>query len=107
MKYHRLILIGLVVLLIVAVLYIVVLRMQSYCDDQTEEAYKEGAQFGYEASIKQLLSEMEGCKPVPVHADNFTVNVIAVECLQQQTVPELPTPEELEAEMREEQAAEE
>ena len=102
MKYHRLIIIGLIVLLIVAGIYIAVLRVQAYNEGQAEESYKKGIQFGYEMSIKQLLSEMEGCKPVPVHADNLTINVIAVECLEQQQP--MPTPEELAEQYAEEQA---
>ncbi|MBW2987678.1 hypothetical protein KY336_03960, partial [Candidatus Woesearchaeota archaeon] len=100
----RLIITILVILLIIAGIYIAVLKVQSYCEDKSDASYKEGAQFGYEMSIKQLLSEMEDCKPVEVHADNLTVNVIAVECLQQPEMPELPTPEELEEQRKEEQA---
>jgi Tfp pilus assembly protein PilV len=104
MKNQKLIITVLIVLLVIAVIYIAVLKIQSYNEKQAKEAYQQGVQFGYEMSVKQLLNEMSGCKPVPVYADNLTVNVIAVECLQQQApIPNLPTPEELEEQMREEQ----
>lgn len=46
-------------------------------------AYQQGVQVGYTEAVRQLLSQVSTCQQVPVTLENQTLNVIAVECLQQ------------------------
>lgn len=68
----------LVILLIVAVGYIV-------ADKYAGAVYNRGAQAGYEYAIVQIAQQAITCQQVPLIAGNQTVNIIAVECLQQNT----------------------
>ena len=47
------------------------------------EIYQGGAQYGYELALSQLFQQASSCEPVPVTYNNQTINMIAVECLQQ------------------------
>ncbi len=47
---------------------------------KTAEAY----QAGYKTAVIQILQQASTCKPVPLTADNTTLNLIPIECLQQQ-----------------------
>ncbi len=81
---QKTIIIVLCVLLFLAVSYIAVLYIGNYQVQKMQYAYNQGAQAGYETAVKQLMQQMAKCEPVPVFAENVTLNAIAVECLQQQ-----------------------
>lgn len=83
MGEQKAIIIVLCVLLFLAVSYIAVLYIGNYQAQKMQYAYNQGAQAGYETAVKQLMQQMAKCEPVPVFAENVTLNAIAVECLQQ------------------------
>ena len=43
----------------------------------------QGAQLGYEQAIAQIFQGAGACQQVPITYNNQTINIIAVECLQQ------------------------
>lgn len=45
----------------------------------------EGQNQGYSYAIASLIQEAATCQPVPVTFGNQTINLIAMECLQQQS----------------------
>jgi hypothetical protein len=83
MKNQKKLVIILAVLLALAVIFILVTQIQKYNKEKSLEIYQLGMQTGYEEVTKQLISQLATCQPVPVYADNITLNAIAVECLQQ------------------------
>lgn len=66
----------LVILLILTVGYIV-------ADKYASIVYNRGAQAGYEYAIVQVAQQAATCQQVPLIVGNSTINVVAVECLQQ------------------------
>ena len=45
--------------------------------------FQQGAQYGYEQAIIQVIQQAVTCQQVPLIVGNQTINMIAVECLQQ------------------------
>ena len=85
----------LMILLVIALVYIAYTQYSSYIQKRNttimqsyQQSYQEGTQDGYEFAIRQLVQQSLSCNPVPVFADNISVNLIAVECLQQQAMEE-------------------
>ncbi len=85
MKQNGLVVVGiLVVCLVLAVGYIV---FDKYSEAQQREQltiFQQGAQYGYEQAIVQLVQQAVTCQQVPINIENQTVNLIAVECLQKE-----------------------
>jgi hypothetical protein len=52
---------------------------------QTKEnlLLEQGAQYGYTQAIAQIAQMAVTCEQVPISVENQTINMIAVECLQQ------------------------
>lgn len=79
----NILIIVLVILLLVALGYI----GYSYYDQKqlTKQTIilQQGAQIGYQQAVLQLYSEAIKCNSVPVTIQNQTINLIAIECLQQ------------------------
>ena len=74
----------LVVLLLVAIGFIAFDQYSEWKAQADNQLFQEGMQTGYEQAIAQLYQGASQCQQVPVTYNNETVNVIAVECLQQQ-----------------------
>lgn len=72
----------LIVLLVLAIGYIVYDRYSNYQSQKQLSVYQQGAQFGYQQAILQLMQNAPTCQPIPVTYNNQTVNLIAVECLK-------------------------
>lgn len=70
-------------LLVIAMVFIIVTQIQQYNQRKSIEIYQIGIQAGYETAIMQLMDQLATCQAVPVFSDNTTINVIAVECLQE------------------------
>ncbi|MBU4580777.1 hypothetical protein KKB43_07275 [Patescibacteria group bacterium] len=73
----------LAILLVLAVGYI---AYGFYSDARLQEQmqiYQSGAQVGYEQAVSQLYEQAKSCQQVPVIYNNETINIVAVECLQQ------------------------
>lgn len=71
------------VLLVFAVGYIAV---EKYSESQIQKqmtVYQQGAQEGYQQAVTQLFQRALTCQQVPITLQNQTINMIAVECLQQ------------------------
>lgn len=49
------------------------------------EIYQAGAQIGYEQAISQIIQIASSCQQVPLRMNNQTINIVSVECLQQQS----------------------
>jgi len=71
-------------LLAVAVIYIAFTAYQTYTIEQDRVLYVQGLQEGFATAVGQVFSNALTCNPVPVTFQNQTINLIAVECLQQQ-----------------------
>ena len=41
-----------------------------------------GSQIGYEQCIVDVMNQVTTCQPVPLTFNNQTINIIAIECLQ-------------------------
>jgi flagellar basal body-associated protein FliL len=78
------IIIALAVLLVIAILYIGISSYSSYKEQRNIVIFEQGAQAGYTQAITQLVNMVMTCQQVPLSAGNNSINVIAVECLQQQ-----------------------
>jgi hypothetical protein len=80
---HKIALIAVSVALVICVAYIVFTEYQKVLDGQQLAAYQQGAQFGYQQAISQLLEQVSTCQQVSVTLENQTVQVINVACLSQ------------------------
>ncbi len=77
----RIIILVLVVLLVLTVGYIILDKYQEKKQQEQFDIFKQGAQYGYEQAIVQLVQQASTCQQVPVNVENQTINFIAVECL--------------------------
>ncbi len=76
----------LVLLLLVAGVFITITLVKNYQRKemlQQQTIYQQGIQAGFNLAVRQLLQQASTCRVVPVYADNVTLNLVAVECLQQ------------------------
>ncbi len=92
MKKQTITIIALAVLLVIAGGYI---GMTKYNDAKQEKdlgIYQQGAQYGYEQAVVQMAGMAVSCEQVPLNlgpsrddpaGPNQTINMIAVECLNQ------------------------
>jgi hypothetical protein len=71
------------ILLILALGYIGISTYNQSQFVRQQQIFEQGAQLGYQQAILQLMQQALTCQPVPVFANNQTLNLIAVECLQQ------------------------
>lgn len=87
MKNQKTIIIVMGVLLAIAMIFIVATQIRAYNIEKAAEEQvmmNQAAQEGYTTAIRELMQQASTCNPVPVFADNVTLNLVAVECLQQQ-----------------------
>jgi len=86
MNRQTVIMISLAVALIISLSYIALGWYQNYISQQQntifQQGYQQGAVYGYQQAVLQLLNQASTCKTVPVTANNVTLNLIATECLQ-------------------------
>lgn len=76
---------GLIVLLVLALGYIGYSEYSDWKQAQDLSFYQQGAQLGYEQAIGQLYQSAVTCQQVPLTLNNQTINLVAVECLQQKS----------------------
>lgn len=77
---------AIIVLAVLLVGTFVYIGVGKYNDVKQEEQlgiFQQGAQYGYEQAIYQLAQQAVTCQQVPIQVENTTINMIAVECLQQ------------------------
>ncbi len=71
------------ILLILALAYIGLDAYQESRQQEQLSIFQQGAQFGFEQAVTQIVQQASACQSVPLYVENTTINVIAVECLQQ------------------------
>ena len=74
----------LAILLVLAVGYISISKYIEVKQREQLSIYQLGMQDGYEQAIVQLMQQAMTCQQVPVYVENQTINLVAVECLQQE-----------------------
>ena len=78
--------ISMVVMIVLLVLAFGYIGYSAYSDWKSEQElgiYQQGAQVGYEQAVSQMFQQAGSCQQVPLTMQNQTINIIAVECLQQ------------------------
>lgn len=84
MKTSQIVTIVLAILLFLALAYIGYTQYAGWKQQTDVAIMQQGAQIGYEQAISQLYQGAAQCQQVPLTYRNQTINLIAVECLQQQ-----------------------
>lgn len=79
MRKQTFVIIILIILLVVAAGYIVYTKFQA----SQQQKMLSVAQFGYQQAIIEIMEQALKCEQVPLYAGNDTLNIVAVECLQQ------------------------
>jgi hypothetical protein len=71
----------LILLLIGSFTYIFLQEYSSWKFKKEAMIYQQGAQYGYEQTVKFLYEQVLSCQQIPLTVQNETINIIAVECL--------------------------
>lgn len=82
-RNSNVVMIVLIVLLALAIGYIVYTKYSEMQVEKQFTVYQQGAQAGYEQAIIQMFQQAGSCQQVPLTYNNQTINILAVECLQQ------------------------
>ncbi len=72
-----------IILLILALGYIGLGFYQQKKQQEQLGVFQQGAQYGFEQAILSVIQQAVTCQQVPLIVENQTVNMIAVDCLQQ------------------------
>jgi len=82
MNKQKIAILVLAILLILAIAYISMGRYFQNKEQKQLAVFQQGAQYGYQQAIIQIMQQALTCQQVPMFAQNQTINLIAVECLQ-------------------------
>lgn len=82
-KISTKIIIILIILLVLAISYIGLVGYKGAKEKEQIDIFQQGAQYGFEFAINQIIQQILTCQQVPLILGNQTVNIIAVDCLQQ------------------------
>jgi flagellar basal body-associated protein FliL len=78
------------IVIVVAVILVVLVAgffaFRAFQGNRDSVVFSNGVQYGYAQAIVQLMNMSLSCQPVPLYAGNATIDVIAVDCLQQAPV---------------------
>lgn len=77
------------VLLIIVVGFFAFDKYTSAKEQEQISIFQRGAELGYQQAILQMMQQAESCQPIPLYAENITINMIALECLQQQPASQI------------------
>ncbi|MCG8689463.1 MAG: hypothetical protein MI892_31610 [Desulfobacterales bacterium] len=83
MDRKNFLIVGLVVLLLGTFVWISVDNYRKGQVEMRQVAFEQGARYGYESAVVSVMEVASGCEVVPLRSGNFSMNVVAVECLQQ------------------------
>ena len=83
MKKQTVVIVVLVVLLVGAFGYIGAGEYNKKKNEKNLEVFGQGAEYGYEQAVVQMMNVAAGCDVVPLRSGNSSINLVAVECLQQ------------------------
>ena len=73
----------LLVLLVIVIGYIGIDKYQQAEQQKQISIFEQGAQYGYEQAITQIIQQVSNCQQVPLYYGNQTINIVAVECINQ------------------------
>ncbi len=86
---QKIVIIVLAVLLIAAAVYIGISKYNAAKQEKEFNLMQQGALIGYQQAIMDLMNQAATCEQVPLYYNNgtanFTINMIAVDCLQQES----------------------
>ena len=71
----------LAVLLVSLLVYIGVKSYKTARESEKNEIFLQGAQYGYQSAVAQLMQSGVDCKPVDVYIQNETMQFVDVSCL--------------------------
>ncbi len=72
----------LLILLVGTLSYIGITKYSDYKQQKNLEVFQQGAQYGYEQAVLQIVQMAVTCDQVPFWVGNQTINMIAVDCLR-------------------------
>lgn len=82
-KTPIIIIIILAIFLILTITYIFINEYRESKEKGQIDIFQQGAQYGFEFAINQIINQVVTCQQVPLIFENQTINIIAVDCLQQ------------------------
>jgi predicted negative regulator of RcsB-dependent stress response len=85
MDKKSLAIICLVILVVGLFAYLGIQKIRTNKAESESLVYQEGVTYGYQYAIYSLIEQASTCETVPVTYENYTLNVIAVECFQGNT----------------------
>ena len=83
MKKQIIVIIVLLILLVRTLGYIGIVKYSDYKQQKDLGVFQQGAQYGYEQAVIQVIQTAVTCEQIPLRIENQTINMIAVDCLQQ------------------------
>lgn len=83
MKKEKVVILVLAFLLVLTASYIAFSKYNEWKQNREIEIYQQGAQYGYEQAVVQVVQQAVTCKPVPLRIGNETISIIAIDCLTQ------------------------
>ena len=83
MKKEIIVIVVLFSLLIGALGYIGIGKYQNNQFEMKQEIFELGAQYGYEQAVVSVINIASSCEAVPLRNGNVSLDVVAIECLQQ------------------------
>tara|TARA_B100001971_G_C17855335_1_gene365539 strand:+ start:41 stop:298 length:258 start_codon:yes stop_codon:yes gene_type:complete len=82
-KRTLILIVVLIVLLAVAVAYIGYGKFKELRQQEQTGVFQQGAQYGYEQLGAMMFQQAASCQSFPITFENQTINLVAIECLQQ------------------------
>ena len=83
-KKQTIIIVVLAILLFATLMYILILEYNKSKQEELLKTFQQGAQYGYEQAVIQIVEQAATCEQVPLRIGNQTINIFAVNCLQEQ-----------------------
>lgn len=83
-KRNKIIIIALVIIIIGVVGFLVYNSIQLDIIERENIAFQSGAQYTYENMLIELYNDAITCEPIIITNNETTLNLIAIECLQEQ-----------------------
>lgn len=84
-KSMNIVVLVLAILLVLATGYISYDKFMTWRQQKDLSTFQMGAQYGYEQAVSQLFQQVSSCQQIPMIYNNKTLNIVAVECLSQQS----------------------
>jgi hypothetical protein len=85
MKKEGIIILALAFLLVLTLSYLAFSEYNKWKQNRELEIYQQGAQYGYEQAVMQVVQQAVTCQAVPLRVGNETISIVAIDCLTQAT----------------------